>query len=64
VFGFAAAFPAFTKGEQTYMHTFRFGADKGAGDAIVFGMFRAGNTATDNCGTVGLVGLNIRYQRE
>ncbi|MEM7357747.1 MAG: hypothetical protein AAF431_01455 [Pseudomonadota bacterium] len=64
VFGFAPVFPAFTQGEQTYQHTFRFGDDKGAGDAIVFGMFRQGNAAADNCGDVGLVGLNIRYERQ
>lgn len=64
VFGFASQFPAFSQGDQTYMHTFRFGQDKGAGDIINFGMFRAGDLVEDDCGDVGLVGLNIRYRRE
>ena len=64
VFGFATIFPSFTMGNQTYSHTYRFGADKGAEDSIIFGLFRAGNQVADNCGDVGVVGMNIRYERE
>jgi hypothetical protein len=59
-----SVFPAFIAGDRTIVHTFSFGAAAGAGDAIGFGMYRNGESSSDNCGDVGLVGLNIRYQRQ
>jgi hypothetical protein len=64
VFGFAQAFPAFTQGDQTYVQTYRFGEEIGAGHSVGFGMFRSGDNAADNCGEVNLVGMQIRYERE
>ncbi len=63
VFGFAAIYPAFGAGDQTITHQWRFTTDTGAGDALTFGWFRAGDNAADNCGAVELVGINVRYQR-
>ncbi|GHA12274.1 hypothetical protein GCM10008090_22700 [Arenicella chitinivorans] len=64
VFGYGTAFPSFTQGEQTYVHTYRFKAGIGAGHSVGFGMFRSGDNASDNCGELGLVGMQIRYERE
>lgn len=64
VFGYGTTFPSFTEGDQTYVHTYRFKEGIGAGHSVGFGLYRSGNNANDNCGEVGLVGMQIRYERE
>lgn len=64
VFGFGAVFPSFTQGDQTYVQTYRFKEGIGAGHSVGFGLYRSGNNSNDNCGEVGLVGMQIRYERE
>jgi hypothetical protein len=63
VFGFNEAYPPFLQGDYTLVHEYRFDVGVGGGDALTFGWFRAGDDADDNCGTVEVVGVNVRYQQ-
>ncbi len=62
-FGFASAFPVFQSGDSTISHRYILRGVL-AGDAILFGWYRSGGHADDNCGDVRLVGVSMRYQKQ
>lgn len=62
-FGFAGVFPVFQSGDSTISHRYTL-KNVRAGDAVLFGWYRSGSHADDNCGDVYLVGVSMRYQKQ
>ncbi|WP_457668070.1 hypothetical protein [Thiolapillus sp.] len=62
LFGFSGAFPVFPSGNSTISHRYIL-RNVQAGDAVLFGWFRRGDDADDNCGIVFLAGVSMRYQK-
>ncbi len=62
-FGFASVFPVFPSGDSTLSQRYIL-RNVQSGDAVLFGWFRFGDHADDNCGEVRLVGINMYYEKQ
>ncbi len=60
---YSGASPVFLSGNSTISHRYTL-RNVQAGDAVLFGWYRWGDHADDNCGDVRLVGVSMRYQKQ